>query len=111
MKAHKGHRWAPRIFGCRMQVMSFASARALPRYGPIVVDSFLATVEQRDEKQPSQPIQSAVWYVQVLLQSCLMELSNSTTESVTVRWGNGTTTDFHYFWLRDNCRCPDCYHT
>ena len=31
--------------------------------------------------------------------------------SIIVEWGNNTTTAFHYFWLRDNCRCPECYHS
>lgn len=27
-----------------------------------------------------------------------------------VVWGDGTSNDFHHFWLRDNCRCPACLH-
>lgn len=27
-----------------------------------------------------------------------------------VVWGDGSSNDFHHFWLRDNCRCPACLH-
>ncbi|KAF9578353.1 hypothetical protein BGW38_005890, partial [Lunasporangiospora selenospora] len=26
-------------------------------------------------------------------------------------WEDGVTSRFHSFWLRDHCRCPECYHT
>ena len=32
------------------------------------------------------------------------------TDLVTVTWGDGTSDAFHYVWLRDNCRCPECRH-
>eukprot|EP00164_Ancoracysta_twista_P000665 GFYU01000882.1.p1 GENE.GFYU01000882.1~~GFYU01000882.1.p1 ORF type:complete len:498 (-),score=111.93 GFYU01000882.1:105-1598(-) len=27
-----------------------------------------------------------------------------------VRWSDGTESVFHHIWLRDHCRCPECYH-
>lgn len=29
---------------------------------------------------------------------------------VRVTWPSGKKGDFHPLWLRDHCRCPDCYH-
>ncbi|XP_064120347.1 gamma-butyrobetaine dioxygenase-like isoform X1 [Macrobrachium nipponense] len=30
-------------------------------------------------------------------------------DSVTVKFGDGSESPMPYVWLRDNCRCPDCY--
>ncbi len=30
--------------------------------------------------------------------------------AVTIGWDDGSTTDFPYVWLRDNCACPECKH-
>ncbi|XP_068241831.1 gamma-butyrobetaine dioxygenase-like [Palaemon carinicauda] len=30
-------------------------------------------------------------------------------EGITLKFGDLTTTEMPYVWLRDNCRCPDCY--
>ncbi|WP_259780513.1 TauD/TfdA family dioxygenase [Aestuariispira ectoiniformans] len=38
--------------------------------------------------------------------SCLMERERD----LRIDWGDGSNSDFHYFWLRDNCRCPACLH-
>jgi gamma-butyrobetaine dioxygenase len=32
------------------------------------------------------------------------------TDHLTVEWDDGATDTFHYVWLRDNCRCPECRH-
>ena len=39
-------------------------------------------------------------------------MANSTMgdRSVTLEWGDGTSSDFHYVWLRDNCACAECKH-
>lgn len=30
--------------------------------------------------------------------------------SVIIHWPNGKESEFHYAWLRDNCRCSECFH-
>jgi DUF971 family protein len=30
--------------------------------------------------------------------------------SLTLDWGDGTSSDFHHIWLRDNCACAECKH-
>jgi len=30
--------------------------------------------------------------------------------SLTLKWADGTSSDFHYIWLRDNCACAECKH-
>lgn len=30
--------------------------------------------------------------------------------TVRVEWDDGRVSDFHWVWLRDNCRCSDCIH-
>ena len=30
--------------------------------------------------------------------------------SMTLEWEDGTSSDFHYVWLRDNCACSECKH-
>ncbi len=30
--------------------------------------------------------------------------------SLVLRWPDGHESGFHYIWLRDNCRCPECLH-
>jgi gamma-butyrobetaine dioxygenase len=39
-------------------------------------------------------------------------MANSTMgdRSVTLDWDDGTSSDFHYIWLRDNCPCTECKH-
>ncbi|WFD38282.1 trimethyllysine dioxygenase [Malassezia japonica] len=34
----------------------------------------------------------------------------SSPKSVAITWPSGTTSRFHYLWLRDHCRCAECYH-
>ena len=30
--------------------------------------------------------------------------------TVTIEWNDGTSSRFHFIWLRDNCACPECRH-
>lgn len=40
-----------------------------------------------------------------------MGLTVSQTErNLAVMFSDGSTSQFHYIWLRDNCRCPACLH-
>ena len=32
-------------------------------------------------------------------------------DSVSVSWTDGSTADFHHIWLRDHCRCSQCYNS
>jgi len=32
------------------------------------------------------------------------------TSSITVSWPDGQSTEYPFFWLRDNCQCPACFH-
>ncbi|XP_068241833.1 gamma-butyrobetaine dioxygenase-like [Palaemon carinicauda] len=54
-------------------------------------------VKERKERKelpvPSVPISSA----------------QVSRDSVTVKFGDGRESPMPYVWLRDNCRCPDCY--
>lgn len=31
-------------------------------------------------------------------------------DRLSVTWDDGSTCDYHYTWLRDNCTCPECRH-
>lgn len=33
------------------------------------------------------------------------------SRSVYITWASGITSKFHNIWLRDHCRCPQCYHS
>ncbi len=39
-------------------------------------------------------------------------VGNSTMRDRTLMldWGDGTSSEFHYTWLRDNCACAECKH-
>ena len=30
--------------------------------------------------------------------------------TVSLTWDDGSSSEFHYIWLRDNCACPECKH-
>ena len=36
--------------------------------------------------------------------------TDSKSRSVYITWASGITSKFHNIWLRDHCRCPQCYH-
>ncbi|KAN0066017.1 hypothetical protein ACQY0O_000109 [Thecaphora frezii] len=36
--------------------------------------------------------------------------TDETSRSVYVTWASGVTSKFHNIWLRDHCRCSECYH-
>ncbi|SNX85609.1 related to trimethyllysine hydroxylase [Melanopsichium pennsylvanicum] len=36
--------------------------------------------------------------------------TDSKSRSVYITWASGITSKFHNMWLRDHCRCPQCYH-
>ena len=39
-----------------------------------------------------------------------MATSTMGDRSLTLKWADGTSSDFHYIWLRDNCACAECKH-
>lgn len=36
--------------------------------------------------------------------------TDAKSRSVYITWASGITSKFHNIWLRDHCRCPQCYH-
>lgn len=32
------------------------------------------------------------------------------TDHLTIKWEDGTSSELLYHWLRDNCRCSECFH-
>ena len=32
------------------------------------------------------------------------------SDRLAIRWSSGIESKFHHVWLRDHCRCPECYH-
>ena len=45
-----------------------------------------------------------------LLSSGALLSSGGTSDRVAIRWASGIESRFHHVWLRDHCRCPECYH-
>ncbi|KAK7086511.1 Gamma-butyrobetaine dioxygenase [Halocaridina rubra] len=43
-------------------------------------------------------------------ETSLISTNVSKDSSVRVKFSDGTESDIPYVWLRDNCRCPDCYN-
>lgn len=36
--------------------------------------------------------------------------TDAKSRSLYITWASGITSKFHNIWLRDHCRCPQCYH-
>ncbi|KAI3476901.1 hypothetical protein L1887_61492 [Cichorium endivia] len=36
--------------------------------------------------------------------------TDAKSRAVYITWASGITSKFHNIWLRDHCRCPQCYH-
>ena len=56
------------------------------------------TLEEWPKFEPKQTVK--IESVEKLSESRLLEVS----------WANGETSKYPYVWLRDNCRCPICFH-
>ncbi|KAL1915058.1 uncharacterized protein VTP21DRAFT_7763 [Calcarisporiella thermophila] len=35
---------------------------------------------------------------------------STSASKLQIQWNNEQASLFHHFWLRDHCRCPECYH-
>ena len=43
-------------------------------------------------------------------QGVTIETIADRSRSITINWDDGHVSEFHYSWLRDNCRCSACWH-
>ena len=43
-------------------------------------------------------------------QAVIIQDIGTGSQSMTVNWDDGHVSEFHYSWLRDNCRCSACWH-
>ncbi|KAI9193713.1 Trimethyllysine dioxygenase [Polychytrium aggregatum] len=69
-------------------------------------------------QRPAIPLQARAAIVRAFGTSAHLEapqrhsavVSSDTKSQVTVAYPDGKSTSFHGIWLRDHCRCPQCFH-
>ncbi len=63
------------------------------------------TTPSSSQSESSATALTATPHVELLASS-----DTTIADRFSVRWASGIESRFHHVWLRDHCRCPECYH-
>ncbi|RUS18034.1 trimethyllysine dioxygenase [Endogone sp. FLAS-F59071] len=81
---------------CGLRTIATANRHANVQRQPFALRGSIARASVA-VPEPSQPLPES-------------SLAVSSEKTVDIRWPNGQQSHYNHVWLRDHCRCPDCYH-
>ena len=88
----------------RLFSKSLVSAKTRRLHNHLLSRKFRADRVLLDEKAFRPTTTSA------LDERCSLSKATNVEDATVLEWEDGTRSSFHHIWLRDHCRCSDCYN-